>query len=86
MDEVLFPEPSYPLLPFLGSLAGVATVPYPLRFDGRFHVSFPELASAVTARSRALVAVSPNNPTGSYLRLSEGERLLRLCAERTTWP
>jgi alanine-synthesizing transaminase len=45
-DEVLFPEPSYPLLPFLGSLAGVATVPYPLRFDGRFHVSFPELASA----------------------------------------
>lgn len=81
-DEVLFPEPSYPLLPFLGSLAGVAVVPYPLRFDGRFHVSFPELASAVTARSRAVVAVSPNNPTGSYLRQSEGERLLRLCATR----
>ena len=80
-DSVLFPEPSYPLLPFLGSLSGAEIVPYPLRFDGRFHVSMPELTAAVSSRSRAIVSVSPNNPTGNYLRQSEASRLLRLGAD-----
>jgi len=81
-DVVLFPEPSYPLLPFLANLSSVAVQPYPLRFDGRFHLSVPELAAACSDRTRALVSVSPNNPTGSYLRQHEAERMLSLCAER----
>ncbi len=79
-DEVLFPEPSYPLLPLLGQLASVEIVPYPLRFDGRFHVSLPELRAKITAKSRATVVVNPNNPTGNYLRQDEALGLLTLCA------
>ena len=80
-DEVLFPEPSYPLLPFLGNLASVDIVPYPLRYDGRFHVSVAELKAAISSRSRAIVAVHPNNPTGTYLRETEATALLQLCAQ-----
>ncbi|HNI60251.1 MAG TPA: pyridoxal phosphate-dependent aminotransferase, partial [Pseudomonadota bacterium] len=79
-DAVLFPEPSYPLLPLLGQLTQVEVVPYPLRFDGRFHLSLPDLAAQITPASRAVVCVSPNNPTGNYLRESEAAGLLRLCA------
>lgn len=81
-DQVLFPEPSYPLLPLLGQLTSVETVPYPLRFDGRFHQSLPELGALLTPHSRAIVVVSPNNPTGNYLRQAEAAGLLGMAAAR----
>ncbi|MBL8633831.1 MAG: pyridoxal phosphate-dependent aminotransferase [Myxococcales bacterium] len=80
-DAVLFPEPSYPLLPFLGSLASVEIRPYPLRFDGRFHLSISALEHARSDRTCALLSVSPNNPTGSYLRQHEAEALLSFCSD-----
>ena len=48
---------------------------YPLRYDGVWHIDFDALASAITPRTRAIVVVNPNNPTGSYLKRTEWERL-----------
>ncbi len=66
-DDVLVPVPSYPLLAHLAALEGVRLVPYPLAFDGTWHVDGPALRAAVTPNTRAVVVVSPNNPTGSRL-------------------
>ncbi len=70
-DEVLVPQPSYPLFEHLCRLENVRAVPYPLHYDGQWHIGLPELRSAVSARTRAILLVSPNNPTGSYLKRSE---------------
>ena len=70
-DEVLVPVPSYPLFEHLARLEHVGAVPYRLAYDGAWHVDLDSARRAVTARTRAVVAVSPNNPTGSYLKLDE---------------
>ena len=74
-DEILCPRPSYPLFEFLAGLAGVTIRQYPLRYDGRWHVDLDALRPSITARTRAIVVVHPNNPTGSYLRADEIEAL-----------
>ncbi len=74
-DEVLVPRPSYPLFDYLAAMESVRVVQYPLRYDGVWHIDFDALASAITARTRAIVVVNPNNPTGSYLKRAEWERL-----------
>ena len=82
-ERVLFPQPSYPLLEFLGGLSGIAAAPYALAFDSldrRFRIDFESLAAAVTERTRAIVVVSPNNPTGSLLRRADFLALTKLCA------
>ena len=56
-------------------MESVAVRQYPLRYDGVWHIDFPALASAITPRTRAIVVVNPNNPTGSYLKRSEWEHL-----------
>src|SRR5262245_43257362 len=78
-DRVLFPQPSYPLIEMLGGLAGVATDPYPLRYDGRWYLDLAALAEAVQPRTRAVVLVHPNNPTGSFVHCAELPPLLALC-------
>ncbi|HEX7478369.1 MAG TPA: pyridoxal phosphate-dependent aminotransferase [Polyangiales bacterium] len=70
-DEVLIPQPSYPLFEHLCRLENVRAVPYPLHYDGQWHMGLAELRAAITARTRAVLIVSPNNPTGSYLAHSE---------------
>jgi aspartate/methionine/tyrosine aminotransferase len=70
-DEVLVPAPSYPLLEHLAQLEHVRLRPYRLAYDGAWHVDLESLRCARTPRTRAVVVVSPNNPTGSYLKLSE---------------
>ncbi len=66
-DEVLVPEPSYPLLSHLAHLTGVQLASYPLDPDG-WALDLAALYEAIGPRTRAIVAVSPNNPTGQYLR------------------
>lgn len=81
-DEVLFPRPSYPLLDDLGSLAGVAVTNYPLCFAGdRFHIEEAALRARLSPRTRALVVVSPNNPTGTRLTRHELHSVQDLCAQ-----
>ena len=74
-DEILVPRPSYPLFDYLAAMESVCVRQYPLRYDGVWHIDFPALASAITPRTRAIVVVNPNNPTGSYLKRAEWERL-----------
>lgn len=76
-DEILVPVPSYPLLGFLAAFESVKLATYPLVYAaGRWHVDIDALRAAVTPRTRAIVVVSPNNPTGSYLRDEELEAML----------
>ncbi|MGA2434420.1 MAG: pyridoxal phosphate-dependent aminotransferase [Bryobacteraceae bacterium] len=81
-DEVLTPRPSYPLFEFLAALESVRAIPYPLAYHGRWSVDFDALAHTVTPRTRAIVVVNPNNPTGSFLKRDELARLTALAAER----
>ncbi len=79
-DEVLVPRPSYPLFDFLARLESVRVVQYPLAYHGGWRIDFDALAYAITPRSRAIVLVNPNNPTGSFLKRDELPMLVELCA------
>jgi len=80
-DEILVPKPSYPLFDFLADLQDVKLVPYPLLYDDGWQIDFPSLYKAVNHRTRAVVVVHPNNPTGSYASSVEVDGLNRFCAE-----
>jgi len=77
-DQVLVPAPSYPLLEHLGALESVELVPYRLGYDGAWFIDVSEVERQVTERTRAIVVVSPNNPTGTYLKRAELARLSAL--------
>ena len=81
-DELLVPKPSYPLFEFLADLQDVRLVPYPLIYDHGWQMDFPSLEKAVTARTRGVVVVHPNNPTGSYVSAGELETLNGFCRVR----
>jgi alanine-synthesizing transaminase len=81
-DEVLVPKPSYPLFEFLADLQDVRLVPYPLIYDHGWQIDFHSLEKAVTARTRAMVVVHANNPTGSYVKPDERRELNALCRSR----
>jgi aspartate/methionine/tyrosine aminotransferase len=70
-DEVLVPQPSYPLFEHLARLEGVRLVPYPLLYDGEWYVDLASVRAAIGDATRAIVVVHPNNPTGSYLKKDE---------------
>lgn len=81
-DQVLVPRPSYPLFEFLADMESVEARQYPLVYQGAWSIDLEALGAALTDRTRALVLVNPNNPTGSYLKRREVEALVRLCAAR----
>ncbi|MFZ0583969.1 MAG: pyridoxal phosphate-dependent aminotransferase [Candidatus Acidiferrales bacterium] len=81
-DVVLIPEPSYPLFEFLAEIQDVKLVRYPLVYDHGWQIDFNALESAITERTRAVVVVHPNNPTGHYVKARELEALKRVCAAR----
>jgi alanine-synthesizing transaminase len=81
-DEVLVPKPSYPLFEFLADLQDVKLVPYPLLYDHGWQIDFPSFYHAVNQRTRAVVAVHPNNPTGSYVGSAQRRMLNAFCRER----
>jgi alanine-synthesizing transaminase len=80
-DEILVPKPSYPLFEFLADLHDVKLIAYPLIYDHGWQIDFPSLSRIVTQRSRAVVVVHPNNPTGSYVSSAERAALNALCRE-----
>jgi len=77
-QTVLCPEPSYPLFEYLARLDSLNPRPYRLRFDGRWHIDFDSLDFTDAA---AVILVSPNNPTGSFLSGDDFDRLAGLAAE-----
>ncbi len=81
-DEILVPKPGYPLFDFLADLQDVALVPYSLEYAHGWLVDFQSITRAFSARTRAILLVHPNNPTGSYLRAEEVQQLNNLCRER----
>jgi alanine-synthesizing transaminase len=80
-DEILVPKPSYPLFEFLADLQDVKLVPYPLLYDHGWQIDFPSLYKAVNHRTRAVVVVHPNNPTGSFVADKERSILNQFCRE-----
>ena len=81
-DEILVPKPSYPLFEFLADLQDVKLVPYPLLYDHGWQIDLPSIQRATTQRTRAIVLVHPNNPTGSYVKSYERLALNAFCGER----
>ena len=77
-DEVLVPVPSYPLFDWLATMEGVQLRPYRLQYSTRWSVDLDSVRAAISPRTRAIIVVNPNNPTGSYLRTAEAETLLTL--------
>jgi alanine-synthesizing transaminase len=81
-DEVLVPRPSYPLFDHLTQLDLLVPRAYELEYDGAWCLDFASIESAVGPRTRALLLVSPNNPTGSFVTGAELDRLALLCARQ----
>ncbi|MFY0541235.1 aminotransferase class I/II-fold pyridoxal phosphate-dependent enzyme [Nannocystis pusilla] len=81
-DVVLVPQPGYPLLPMIADLAHVELRPYPLLYDGTWSIDLHALEAAVCPRTRAIVLVAPNNPTGNYLAAAELAAIDALAAAR----
>lgn len=79
-DAIFVPSPSYPLFSYLAAYQSVRLVPYPLRYDGAWHVDLPELRARVAHEplARAVLVVSPNNPTGSTTKPDELAAMLDL--------
>ena len=78
-DEILIPTPSYPLFEFLAGLDDVKLVPYLLIYDHGWHIDIHSIQEAITPRTRAIVLLHPNNPTGSYVSAKECEALNQIC-------
>jgi alanine-synthesizing transaminase len=81
-DEILVPRPSYPLFDHLTRLDIVMPRHYDLDLHGAWSIDFPSLERAITPRTRAVLIVSPNNPTGSFVSAAELDRLAAICAPR----
>ncbi len=77
-DEVLVPAPSYPLFEHLAELELVKAVPYRLAYDGAWYIDHDALKRSVSSRTRAVIVVCPNNPTGHYAASAELERVAEL--------
>jgi alanine-synthesizing transaminase len=87
-DEVLVARPSYPLFEFLAQLDDVLLREYPLLYDPNaddehgWSIDLHSLEAAITERTRAVIVVHPNNPTGNFASDAERAALERICAER----
>ena len=84
-DHVLVPAPSYPLFGFLAELEGLEAKPYALRYRSdtqEWRIDLEDLEAACDARTRGVVVVHPNNPTGGFVRRADLSPLRSLCARR----
>jgi alanine-synthesizing transaminase len=81
-DEILVPAPSYPLFDFLADIQDVKLVRYALVYDHGWQTDFHALEKAITPRTRAVIVVNPNNPTGHFTKRTEIKKLNAICAAR----
>jgi alanine-synthesizing transaminase len=82
-DELLIPSPSYPLFDFLADIQDISLVRYPLLYDHGWQIDFHALEQAVTPRTRGVIIVHPNNPTGHFAKPSEMTKLNAICFARS---
>ena len=80
-DQILVPKPSYPLFEYLSALENVQVRHYPLLYAGAWHLDINSMLAQINSRTRAIVLVNPNNPTGSYVGKPELEALSSICRE-----
>jgi len=78
-DQILFPCPSYPLFSFLGDLNDVQVNTYPLVYQKKWNVNFQEMRRVLSPKTKAIVLVNPNNPTGSFIRREELNEMNAIC-------
>src|SRR5229473_659256 len=81
-DELLIPSPSYPLFDFLAEIQDVSLVRYPLLYDHGWQIDFHALEQAITPRTRGVIVVHPNNPTGHFAKQGEIAKLNSICSAR----
>src|ERR1700756_26105 len=81
-DELLIPAPSYPLFGFLADIQDVKLVRYPLIYDHGWQIDFHSLQQVITPRTRGVIVVNPNNPTGHFVKANELAKLNEVCAPR----
>lgn len=81
-DNVLVPRPSYPLFEHLTVLESIQSRPYRLEYHGLWRIDLDHLREAVDDRTRAVLVVSPNNPTGSQLHPDDLAAVAEICAAR----
>lgn len=81
-DDILVPTPSYPLFEYLAALESIRVAPFHLQYDGHWYLESDELWRRATERTRAIVIVNPNNPTGSFLKENEAAELCNFARER----
>lgn len=81
-DDVLIPQPSYPLFELLSRLDDVTAVPYRLQEHAHWSIDRASVERALTSKTRAILVVSPNNPTGSMISADDARWLSELCASR----
>lgn len=79
-DEVLIPQPSYPLFEHLTRLESVQAIPYALEYHGSWRIDLESVRRAISGRTRAILIVSPNNPTGSILHRDDLAELVDIAA------
>ena len=84
-DEVLVPDPGYPIYESLTRFVGATPVPIPIRMSNDFRLDVDELASLITSRTRVLFVNSPANPTGGVLTRDDLERIAALAVEHDLW-
>ena len=79
-DELLIPTPGYPLFDFLADVNDVRLVRYPLFYDHGWHIDMHALKQAITPRTRGIIVVHPNNPTGQFTKVEEIAQLNQICS------
>ena len=81
-DEIAIAQPSYPLFDLLATIQDVKLCPFRLVYDHGWQIDFHGLQKTIGARTRAILLVHPNNPTGNFIKADEAEQLQTICRER----
>jgi aspartate/methionine/tyrosine aminotransferase len=84
-DEVIVPDPGYPIYESLTRFVGATPVPIPIRMEHEFRLDVEELAGLITPRTRLLIVNSPANPTGGVLTRADLQRIAELAQEHDLW-
>src|SRR5207253_1837662 len=84
-DEVLYPDPGFPIYPSFTRGLGAKAVPFLLQEENRFQPDLEEIAGKITPRTSMIIFNSPNNPTGTVFALPALERIAELARKHDLW-